>query len=492
MGTATATPAIEFSPVWATRSGRDSCTCVHEDGRESQVPPFLGRHIQVGDGLARFGPTEFLIQRSVNGRKIHMLHASVGYAAQPKQSKNGEWLVRAELPTAAAAPKALLITGDALRSYFYLLDGSASLYQVLGCQSDTDAGAMRVSWRLRNLELAGTPRETSRAERAFNVLANPDLRRCYDALRADEDAPPLFPYGGFGSILVAGDLADDAFFGHRILAYRPDVRQRRFSLLLRQCEFLADRVVCRDPHRHVEASFDANLLSGFRWDLTWNQWKHWLKSRVEVDATFVYTGKYQLRDGEWILRRWLSALPSRTKARIPEAVHADVDSARAIHRLLGEHADVVERVRALIETEPVEYKLVQKWFDELGVSVQLKPQHVSWQPDYDVYYFDELGRHATTWYLFRREFLFVLPHVLVSEVPESGHATYVCAKPENMEAFLTRYATATREDIRHNRSNRGGELGFVGRVLRGRRKKRWLANLLKLAGEKADYVESLE
>jgi hypothetical protein len=242
----------------------------------------------------------------------------------------------------------------------------------------------------------------------------------------------------------------------------------------------------------VEASFDANLLSGFRWDLTWNQWKHWLKSRVEVDATFVYTGKYQLRDGEWILRRWLSALPSRTKARIPEAVHADVDSARAIHRLLGEHADVVERVRALIETEPVEYKLVQKWFDELGVSVQLKPQHVSWQPDYDVYYFDELGRHATTWYLFRREFLFVLPHVLVSEVPESGHATYVFAKPENMEAFLTRYATATREDIRHNRSNRGGELGFVGRVLRGRRKKRWLANLLKLAGEKADYVESLE
>ena len=71
--------------------------------------------------------------------------------------------------------------------------------------------------------------ERSKLERAFNILAHTDLRNCYDALRRDEDSPPLFPYGGFGSILVEGQLSDDrvAFFGHRVLAYKPEMTSRR-------------------------------------------------------------------------------------------------------------------------------------------------------------------------------------------------------------------------------------------------------------------------
>jgi hypothetical protein len=59
------------------------------------------------------------------------------------------------------------------------------------------------------------------------------------------------------------------------------------SLLLRQGEFLTDRVICRDPRRKIEVLLDSTLLSGIDWDLTWNQWKHWLRSRIDVDATFV-------------------------------------------------------------------------------------------------------------------------------------------------------------------------------------------------------------
>ena len=44
-------------------------------------------------------------------------------------------------------------------------------------------------------------------------------------------------------------------------------------------------------------------------------------------------------------------------------------------------------------------------------------------------------------------------------------------------------------DIRRNRDNLAAVLGFVGRVVRGKRKKRWLADVLKQAGEKADYIE---
>jgi hypothetical protein len=100
---------------------------------------------------------------------------------------------------------------------------------------------------------------------------------------------------------VEGNLSGDgeAFFANRILAYRPEMSSRRVSLLLRQCEFLGDRIICRDPRRRLEVWLDANLMPGVSWDLTWNHWKHWLKSRIEVEATFVHAAKY--RKGEWIL-----------------------------------------------------------------------------------------------------------------------------------------------------------------------------------------------
>jgi hypothetical protein len=71
------------------------------------------------------------------------------------------------------------------------------------------------------------------------------------------------------------------------LAYKPEMRSRKVSLLLRQCEFFADRVICRDPRRKLEAWLDSGLLPGLHWDLTWNNWKHCLRSRINVDATFV-------------------------------------------------------------------------------------------------------------------------------------------------------------------------------------------------------------
>lgn len=82
--------------------------------------------------------------------------------------------------------------------------------------------------------------------------------------------------------------------------------------------------------------------------------------------------------------------------------------------------------------------------------------------------------------------------MLVAEIPALGHATYVFRKPEDVRAFMRRYSQVTREDVRRNRDNVATDLGFVGRVVRGRKKKRWLNDVLKLAGEKADYVEVFE
>jgi hypothetical protein len=51
--------------------------------------------------------------------------------------------------------------------------------------------------------------------------------------------------------------------------------------------------------------------------------------------------------------------------------------------------------------------------------------------------------------------------LVVVETPQLGHATYVFAKPRNMETFLTLYTKITRDDIRRNRDNAAEWLGFL-------------------------------
>src|SRR5205823_5607995 len=56
-----------------------------------------------------------------------------------------------------------------------------------------------LAFKLRQLELragGASRREHGAVERAFNILARPELRACYDSLLKDPSAPALFPYGG--------------------------------------------------------------------------------------------------------------------------------------------------------------------------------------------------------------------------------------------------------------------------------------------------------
>lgn len=474
--------------------------CCFEDGTTAEVPGILARFLQRGDQLRFLGAdTEVLVQRAMGRRCQRILYATIGYVGLPKPGRNGDAFVRAELPNCPDEPKALFLSADALRRYFYLLDGDTpqSLYRILRVPETATLDQLRFAWRMRSLELQvsdSKARDLSCVERAFNVLAHADLRNCYDALCKEEDATPLFPYGGFGSILVEGHLSDDdeAFFADRILAYKPQITSRKVTLLLRQCAFFADRIVFRDPRRKLEIWLDSNVLPRLNWDLTWNHWKHWLRTRIEVEATFVHAGKYRLYNGEWILRKWQTALPSRIHVHLPLTVAEDVQHAQAIHALLGEHADLVRHIRSQCQKTPIEHTQVEHWFDQVNASAHLKPHHVTWCPDYEPYYLEQLRKRSRTWFLFRDEYLFVWPNVMIAEIPQPGHATYLFAKPDNQGDFLDRYGKLTREDIRSNRGNLSSELGFIGRVVRGKRKKRWLADVLKQAGEKAGYIEAFD
>jgi hypothetical protein len=81
---------------------------------------------------------------------------------------------------------------------------------------------------------------------------------------------------------------------------------------------------------------------------------------------------------------------------------------------------------------------------------------------------------------------------MIAEIPQPGHATYLFARPDQISNFTKMYTGVMREDVRNNRNDVASRLGFIGRVVRGRRKKRWLADVLKQSGEKADYVEVFE
>jgi hypothetical protein len=166
--------------------------------------------------------------------------------------------------------RALHIPSTAVRDYFYFFASApgeerpTTLYELLGCGATASFADLRLCYRVRRLELAAQPgrAEPRTVERAFNLLAHPELRSCYDALLRDPDAPALFPYGGFGQCVVSGDLAKqgETFFVRRILTYLPDQAQRQFRAPLRRIDFLDGYAVYRDARRKAEVYLDPSIL----------------------------------------------------------------------------------------------------------------------------------------------------------------------------------------------------------------------------------------
>ena len=93
------------------------------------------------------------------------------------------------------------------------------------------------------------------------------------------------------------------------------MRQRRFRAPLRKFDFYSKTAVYRDGRRKLEVLADQAAMPVV-WDQTWNQWKHLLGAKVEIDATFVRAGKYRVKSGAWNLIQWESALPSRLEVKL--------------------------------------------------------------------------------------------------------------------------------------------------------------------------------
>jgi len=116
---------------------------------------------------------------------------------------------------------------------------------------------------------------------------------------------------------------------------------------------------------------------------------------------------------------------------------------------------------------------------------------INWRADYDPFFYTQLSRRARRIYLFRSEYIFDLERAVIVETPQLGHATYVFAKPRNMESFLQLYTRSSKEQIRHNRDNVAERLGFLGRVIHGNNPRAWLKEVRQRIGEKLDLAALL-
>jgi hypothetical protein len=484
--------------------------CLFADGTAIMVSNFLAYLIRTGDELlfplelhATNAGTEIYIRStSSNERRRDALQAEIGYATQPRKDKQGNLFVSAEVVGDRLGISAIHLRCEALRDHFYVgnrrraWDPQPSLYELLRVNTNIAPAELRLAFKLRRLELhaAHAPAGELRAlERAFNILAHPELRACYDALLTDPASPTLFPYGGFGSLLVAGDRSRDGttFYTSRMLSFLPEQNTRRMRVPLRKCTFYDDHAIYRDARQKCEIMFDQSALP-LSWDSTWNQWKHLLGAKIGVRAAFIQSGKYQRRGEAWHLAKWDTALPSRIEVTLPVNIGEQVNEARQTHHRFGQFADALDRIRTRTESTPIERADLQKLCAGLGIPGDFDVALITWKADYDAFYYRQLCKRARRVYMFRSEYIFDVEKAVIVEIPQLGHATYLFAKPDSMKEFLGLYAMVTREDILQNRSNVAEKLGFLGRIIHGLKPPAWLKELKVRLGEVVNYAEASE
>jgi len=502
-----ARPALPAAPVVCQRVIRlqpdgSAIRCLLSNDYSLTLPRFLAGFIGPADQI-EFDPTA-----ADPARELRMLHgrgrwprdlylAPIGYVTRPKADKRNDHFLRAEISAGRLGVKYIHLPSEAVRDHFYFSNRQRS-----GCQDETlfdllrtapaaSPADLRLALKVRMLELQTehAPRESLDAvERAFNLLTNPELRACYQALLIDPAAPALFPYGGFGSILAAGELSADrqTFFARKILSFLPELRERRFRAPLRKVEFLDGYAVYRDSRRKAEVVLDPLSLP-LSWDPTWNQWRHLVSTKFGVEATFIRTGKYGLRGGEWHLVDWETAVPSRLQISLPADAEETLANARKLHNHFGQFFDAVQEIRDRVEREPVERQELVRICNDLGIPPDFDIAQISWKPDYDPFFYNQLRKRTRKLFLFRDEYIFELERAIVVEVPEQGHATYVFSNRGNLDQWVREYASMSKDDIRRNRLNAAERLGFVGRVMHGRNPRTWLRDLRVKVGEPVDY-----
>jgi len=473
--------------------------CVFHDGGALLLPIYVARFVRPGDIfcfpadiLRQDESVEVYIQRPTARRDL--LFAQIDYVRHERSHSRDGPTVRADVRNRTLGISSISLRCDTLRDYFYVgdrqrpWDEQPSFYELLRTEPKAAPAELRIAFRLRTLELSATHSSTARIqslERGFNILAESGLRESYDNVLLDAGFAVQFPYNGFGSLLVEGNRSHDGgtFFASRILSFRPRQSLKTIRAPLRHCAFYKTLALYRDVRRRLEVPLDPCVLP-LSWEPGWNRWKHLLGGRAEIKAVFVQTGAYRYRRGAWELKTWETALPSRTEVTLPDAALDQIAKARSNYLRFGQFADALAKVRGDLESTPIERDELRGICSRLGIPADFDVSLVTWKPDYEDFYYEQLCRRARRLYLFRAEYIFDLETLVVVETPQLGHATYLFSKPATMLEFLNLYSSTTREEILQNRNNVAEYLGFLNRIIHGPNPQTWLTALKAHIGAK--------
>jgi hypothetical protein len=475
--------------------------CIFNDGGSLILSIDFARFVRPGDIfyfpadlLRKDESVEVYVQRPTARRDF--LFVQVDYVRNERSCGRDGPTVRADVRGKVLGISSISLRCETLRDYFYVgnrqraWNEQPSFYDLLRTEPKATTAELRIAFRLRTLELRAA--RSSRAEiqcleRGFNILSDSCLRECYDNVLLDAGFAVPFPYHGFGSLLVEGNRSRDGatFFASRILSFRPRQSLKTIRAPLRHCTFYRDMALFRDARRKLEVPLDPCVLP-LSWEPGWNRWKHLLGAQAEIKAAFIQTGEYRFRGESWELKTWETALPSRTELELPDNVLDQIAKARSNYTRFGQFADVLEKVRRELESMPAERDDLRQICLRLGIPADFDVSLVTWKPDYEEFYYQQLCRRARRLYLFRAEYIFDLEALVVVETPQLGHATYLFSQPPSMQEFLASYRSTTREEILQNSNNIAERLGFLCRLIHGPNPQSWLMELRARLGESSD------
>ena len=123
--------------------------------------------------------------------------------------------------------------------------------------------------------------------------------------------------------------------------------------------------------------------------------------------------KYRLRGGEWQLVEWETALPSRLQVHLPGDTTEVVANARKTYGRFGQFFDAIQGIRQRVEREPFERQELARICGDLGIPSDFDIAQISWKPDYDPFFYNQLRRRTRKMFLIRAECVFELECAIV-------------------------------------------------------------------------------
>src|ERR1035438_7374076 len=100
---------------------------------------------------------------------------------------------------------------------------------------------------------------------------------------------------------------------------------------------------------------------------TWNQWKHLLGTKIEVEGAFVQSGKYRKRREQWELVNWETALPSRLEVTLPPDFQQQLESAKTAYHRFRQYSRALDQIRLCLQHRAVERAELQRMCSELRI-----------------------------------------------------------------------------------------------------------------------------